>query len=48
MLEGLKRFTPLGRAGDPDELAGAYVYLAPDAASFTTGTIVHVDGGIVM
>ncbi len=48
MLEGLKRFTPLGRAGDPDELAGAYVYLASDAASFTTGTIVHVDGGIVM
>lgn len=48
MLEGLKRVTPLGRAADPDELAGAYVYLASDDASFTTGTIIHVDGGIVM
>ncbi len=48
MLAGLKRVTPLGRAAEPDELAGAYVYLASDAASFTTGTIVHVDGGIVM
>lgn len=48
MLAGLKAFTPLGRAAQPDELAGAYVYLASDDASFTTGTILHVDGGIVM
>lgn len=48
MLQGLKRMTPLGRAAEPDELAGAYVYLASDEASFTTGTLVHVDGGIVM
>lgn len=48
MLEGLKRMTPLGRAANPDELAGAYVYLASDEASFTTGTLIHVDGGIVM
>lgn len=44
----LQGFTPLGRMANPDELAGAYVYLASDEASFTTGTIVHVDGGIVM
>ncbi len=48
MLAGLKAMTPLGRMANPAELAGAYVYLASDAASFTTGTIVHVDGGIVM
>lgn len=48
MLEGLKRVTPLGRAAEPNELAGAYVYLASDEASFTTGTLIHVDGGIVM
>lgn len=48
MLAGLKAVTPLGRAAEPSELAGAYVYLASDDASFTSGTIVHVDGGIVM
>lgn len=48
MMEGMKRITPLGRPARPSELAGAYVYLASDAASFTTGTIVHVDGGLVM
>lgn len=48
MLAGLKNLTPLGRAAEPAELAGAYVYLASDRASFTTGTIIHVDGGIVM
>lgn len=47
-MASLKAFTPLGRMADPAELAGAYVYLASDAASFTTGTIIHVDGGIVM
>ncbi len=48
MLEGLKRLTPLGRAAEPDELAGAYVYLGSDESSFTSGTIIHVNGGIVM
>ena len=48
MLQGLKHMTPLGRMADPKELAGAYVYLASDDASFTTGTIIQVDGGIVM
>lgn len=48
MLTGLKALTPLGRIAQPDELAEAYVYLASDDASFTTGTIIHVDGGIVM
>lgn len=48
MMEALKSFTPLGRMAVPEELAGAYVYLASDEASFTTGAIVNVDGGIVM
>ena len=36
---------PMGRWGLPGEIAGAAVYLASPAASFTTGAIVVVDGG---
>jgi len=37
--------TPLGRAGQPAELAGAYVYLASDDATYTSGAILPVTGG---
>lgn len=37
--------TPLGRAGQPAELAGAYVYLASDDASYVSGAILPVTGG---
>jgi NAD(P)-dependent dehydrogenase (short-subunit alcohol dehydrogenase family) len=36
---------PLGRAGRPEEIARAIVFLASDAASFVTGQIVSADGG---
>ncbi len=36
---------PLGRIGEPDEIARAILFLASDAASFVTGQIVTVDGG---
>lgn len=48
MMAAMQAITPLGRMADPKELAGAYVYLASDDASFTTGMILPVDGGIVM
>ena len=37
--------TPLGRAGQPAELAGAYVYLASEDASFVSGAVLPVTGG---
>ncbi|WP_313691822.1 SDR family NAD(P)-dependent oxidoreductase [Halorarum halobium] len=37
--------TPMGRVATPDEISGAAVYLASDAASFTTGEVLTVDGG---
>lgn len=36
---------PMGREGEPHELVGAYLYLASDAASYTTGCDIVVDGG---
>lgn len=37
--------TPIGRAGQPCELAPAYVYLACDDSSYVTGQVIHVNGG---
>jgi hypothetical protein len=37
--------TPLPRAGDVDDVAGAAVYLASDLSRFVTGVTLHVDGG---
>jgi len=37
--------TPMGRAGQPSEVAPAYVFLASEDASYITGQIIHVNGG---
>lgn len=37
--------TPMGRLGDPDDLAGPVVWLASDASRFVTGAVIPVDGG---
>lgn len=40
--------TPMGRAGQPVECAGAYVFLASECASYITGQVIHVNGGEIV
>jgi len=48
IIAGMKAKTPLGRMGDPRDIANAYLFLASDDASFVTGETLRVDGGIVV
>lgn len=48
IIEGMKARTPLGRMGLPRDIANAYLFLASDEASFITGEVLRVDGGIVV
>lgn len=47
-IERLKMMTPIGRASEVSDLVGIYVYLASDESKTTTGTIINIDGGLVM
>ncbi|HTP32409.1 MAG TPA: 3-oxoacyl-ACP reductase FabG [Candidatus Acidoferrales bacterium] len=47
ILQTMVSHTPLGRMGQPEDIANAYVWLAGDQASFITGTVLSVDGGAV-
>ena len=44
--ESAKRTIPLQRGGEPSEIVGAALYLASGASSYTTGSILKVDGGL--
>lgn len=48
VLESIRRETPLGRAGEPEEVSSAVLYLASDASSYVTGEVIRVDGGMAM
>jgi 3-oxoacyl-[acyl-carrier protein] reductase len=48
VIESMVGHTPLGRMGRPDDVASAFVWLASDAASFVTGSVISVDGGLVV
>jgi 3-oxoacyl-[acyl-carrier protein] reductase len=48
ILDGMKARTPLGRLGEPADIANAFLFLASKEASFITGTVLRVDGGIVV
>jgi NAD(P)-dependent dehydrogenase (short-subunit alcohol dehydrogenase family) len=42
---GILARIPIGRLGEPDDLAGPLLFLASDASSFMTGQVVRPDGG---
>ena len=46
ILEGMRRAIPLGRLGQPEDVAGAVAYLVSDEARFVTGGEFVIDGGI--
>jgi 3-oxoacyl-[acyl-carrier protein] reductase/meso-butanediol dehydrogenase/(S,S)-butanediol dehydrogenase/diacetyl reductase len=46
--QGVRMFVPLGRQGEPREIAGVVAYLASGKAAYITGQAINVDGGIVM
>jgi 2-hydroxycyclohexanecarboxyl-CoA dehydrogenase len=48
VIEAVTRAIPLGRVGQPEDIAGAVVYLASPAADFVTGQTLSVSGGLTM
>ncbi len=46
LVKEINSRTALGRVAQPEEIAGAALYLASDASSFTTGEVIVVDGGL--
>lgn len=48
IVEQMVSRVPLGRLGDPEEVASVYVFLASDEAGYINGTVISVDGGVVV
>ncbi len=48
VLAHMVQHTPLGRIGQPEDIANAYLFLASDEAAFITGHVLSVDGGMVV
>ncbi len=47
-IEKFGKDTPLGRPGQPEEVAPAFVFLASDDSSYITGQTIHVNGGSIV
>ena len=48
MIKPIADAIPLKRVGQPEDVANAFVYLASDLASYVTGDVLHVDGGMTV
>jgi 3-oxoacyl-[acyl-carrier protein] reductase len=48
VLDSMRGHTPLGRLGEPKDIANAYLWLSSDEASFVHGATISIDGGIVL
>jgi len=48
VLAGMRRAIPLGRLGQPEDIAPAVVYLLSDGAAYVTGQVLSVSGGLTM
>jgi NAD(P)-dependent dehydrogenase (short-subunit alcohol dehydrogenase family) len=47
LFDRLKKWYPLGRVGEPEDVANATLFLASDEASWITGIVLRVDGGLM-
>lgn len=48
ILAGIRRAIPLGRLGQPEDVAGAVAFFASEAAGYVTGQVLSVSGGLTM
>ena len=48
VIDGMKAKVPVGRLGQPEEIAAAYAFLASDEAAYINGTTLSVDGGMTV
>jgi 3-oxoacyl-[acyl-carrier protein] reductase len=48
IVEAMVANPPLARTGSPEDVANAYIFLSSDLASFISGAVLSVDGGLVI